>query len=102
MLYCLRGVTFGKTARVKPFSKGAIASSLMIIRLIDINLRNYIYWYLRSPFAYAELHKFNNGSAQPNLAAKDVAKYLVPIAPLGEQIRIANEADHLFNIIDQL
>ena len=51
LVYCLRGATFGKVARIEPFSKGAIASSLMIIRPFDVSLRNYIYWYLRSPIA---------------------------------------------------
>ena len=102
LVYCLRGATFGKTARVEPFSKGAIASSLMIIRLIDSSLHNYIYLYLRSPLAYNELYKYNNGSAQPNLAAKDVAKYFIPIPPLNEQIRIVNESHRLLTIAEHL
>ena len=102
LVYCLRGATFGKVARIEPFSKGAIASSLMIIRPFDVSLRNYIYWYLRSPIAYIELHKYSNGSAQPNLAAKDVGKYLVPIPPLDEQIRIINESIRLLAIIKNI
>ena len=102
LVYCLRGATFGKVARIEPFSKGAIASSLMIIRPFDVSLRNYIYWYLRSPIAYIELHKYSNGSAQPNLAAKDVGKYLVPIPPLDEQIRIINESIRLLAIIENI
>ena len=102
LVYCLRGATFGKVARIEPFSKGAIASSLMIIRPFDVSLRNYIYWYLRSPSAYIELHKYSNGSAQPNLAAKDVGKYLVPIPPLDEQIRIINKSIRLLAIIENI
>ncbi|MDD6324571.1 MAG: restriction endonuclease subunit S [Lachnospiraceae bacterium] len=102
LVYCLRGATFGKVARIEPFSKGAIASSLMIIRPFDVGLRDYIYWYLRSPVAYIELRKYSNGSAQPNLAAKDVGKYLVPIPPLDEQIRIVNESVYLLEIIKNI
>ena len=102
LVYCLRGATFGKVARIEPFSKGAIASSLMIIRPFDVRLGNYIYWYLRSPIAYIELHKYCNGSAQPNLAAKDVGKYLVPIPPLDEQIRIVDESIRLLAIIENM
>ena len=102
LVYCLRGATFGKVARIEPFSEGAIASSLMIIRPFDVSLRNYIYWYLRSPSAYIELHKYSNGSAQPNLAAKDVGKYLVPVPPLDEQIRIINESIRLLEIIENI
>ena len=45
LVYCLRGATFGKVARVEPYEKGAIASSLMIIRLIDTSFREYILIY---------------------------------------------------------
>ena len=74
----------------------------MIIRPFDVGLRDYIYWYLRSPVAYIELRKYSNGSAQPNLAAKDVGKYLVPIPPLDEQIRIVNESVYLLEIIKNI
>jgi type I restriction enzyme, S subunit len=45
LVYCLRGATFGKTAFVKPYSVGAIASSLMIIRAYDERLNNFIFRY---------------------------------------------------------
>ena len=88
LVYCLRGATFGKVARVEPFDRGAIASSLMIIRMIDKSTREYIYWFLRSGKAMEELHKYDNGAAQPNLAAKSVEKYLIPLPPEKEMTRI--------------
>jgi type I restriction enzyme S subunit len=100
LVYCLRGATFGKTARIEPFSRGAIASSLMIIRLHNTALREYVYWYLKSPVAYRELRKYDNGSAQPNLAAKDVAKYLIPLPPLAEQKRIADVLERVLGVVE--
>ncbi|WP_408603374.1 restriction endonuclease subunit S, partial [Salmonella enterica] len=50
LVYCLRGATFGKTAFVKPYESGAIASSLMIIRPFIREMGEYIYNYLISPF----------------------------------------------------
>lgn len=102
LLYCLRGATFGKTAKIEPFKEGAIASSLMIIRFFDLSLRDYIFYYLRSDFAYQQLHLYNNGSAQPNLAAKDVKKYLIPLPPLAEQQRIIDKIEQLDTYINQL
>lgn len=102
LVYCLRGATFGKTARIEPFTKGAIASSLMIIRLHNTALREYIYWYLKSPVAYRELRKYDNGSAQPNLAAKDVAKYLIPLPPLAEQKRIVAKLEEILPLCERL
>lgn len=102
LLYCLRGATFGKTAKIEPFKEGAIASSLMIIRFFDLSLRDYIFYYLRSDFAYQQLHLYNNGSAQPNLAAKDVKKYLIPLPPHAEQQRIVDKIEQLDTYINQL
>lgn len=102
LVYCLRGATFGKVARVEPFQRGAIASSLMIIRMIETQIREYIYWYLRSPLAMTELRKYDNGSAQPNLAASDVTKYLVPVPPLSEQKRIVEAVSILLDITNTM
>jgi type I restriction enzyme S subunit len=93
LVYCLRGATFGKVAFVTPYSKGAIASSLMIIRLIDLVDKRYIYYYFKSKLAYNQLRRFNNGSAQPNLAANDVRFYYLPLPPLSEQNRIVAEIE---------
>lgn len=99
LLFCLRG-SFGKVARIEPFCEGAIASSLAIIRLFDTALRKYLFIYLKSPQAVNELNKYANGTAQPNLAAKDVLKYLIPLPPLAEQQRIADKVSALFAQLD--
>ena len=81
LVYCLRGATLGKTAFVAPFSEGAIASSLVIIRPDAHTLREYVYNFLVSPYGRDEIDKYDNGSAQPNLSANSVSKYLMPIPP---------------------
>lgn len=57
--------------------------------------------YLKSPLAFSELSKYANGSAQPNLGAKDVRKYMVPIPPIAEQKRIVARLDKLFGILEK-
>ena len=100
LVYCIRGATYGKVAKVVPYEKGAVASSLMIIRLLDINFRDYIFTYLKTSFSKEQLLKFANGAAQPNLAAKDVSKYLIPIPPLAEQRRIVEKLESLMPLIE--
>lgn len=102
LVYCLRGATFGKVARVEPFEKGAVASSLMIIRVIEPQIREYIYWFLKSGKAMDELHKYDNGAAQPNLAANNVAKYLIPIPPLKEMNRIVEKIEQSLSNINEI
>lgn len=99
LLFCLRG-SFGKVARVEPFCQGAIASSLAIIRLFNTALREYVFIYLKSPQAVNELNKYANGTAQPNLAGKDVLKYLIPLPPLAEQKRIVEKLNKLLPLCE--
>ncbi|WP_408603993.1 restriction endonuclease subunit S [Salmonella enterica] len=102
LVYCLRGATFGKTAFVKPYESGAIASSLKIIRPFIREMGEYIYNYLISPFGRSQIFRFDNGSAQPNLSANSVMLYAFACPPLQEQFRIHKKITELFHICDNL
>ncbi|EEF9795009.1 restriction endonuclease subunit S [Salmonella enterica] len=102
LVYCLRGATFGKTAFVKPYESGAIASSLMIIRPFIREMGEYIYNYLISPFGRSQIFRFDNGSAQPNLSANSVMLYAFACPPLQEQFKIHKKITELFHICDNL
>lgn len=101
LVYCLRGATLGKTAIITQFDEGAIASSLVIIRLSDRIDARFAYRVLTSPFGREQIFKFDNGSAQPNLSANSVKKYWFPIPPLTEQRRIVAKVDQLMAMVDQ-
>ena len=88
IVYCIRG-SLGKCGLFL-LEKGAIASSLVIVRSIIVNpiITQYVFNYLNSPLSKKEILKYDNGSAQPNLAAKDFMRFLIPIPPLCEQDKI--------------
>lgn len=102
LVYCLRGATFGKTAIVDPYSEGAIASSLMIIRPFAPCSNRYMYRYLTSQAGKDQIFRFDNGSAQPNLSANNVRLYVYPLPPLAEQHRIVAKVDQLMDFCHQL
>lgn len=102
LVYCLRGATFGKTAIVDPYSEGAIASSLMIIRPFEPCSNRYMYRYLTSQIGRDQIFRFDNGSAQPNLSANNVRLYVYPLPPLAEQHRIVVKVDQLIALCNQL
>ncbi|EDP95165.1 restriction endonuclease subunit S [Kordia algicida OT-1] len=102
LVYCLRGATFGKTAYVSPFKKGAIASSLMIIRAYIQDSSGFIYRFLISPEGKRQLLRFDNGSAQPNLSANKVKLYAFPLPPLEEQKAIVAKVNALMELCDKL
>ncbi|WP_323963822.1 restriction endonuclease subunit S [Aeromonas hydrophila] len=88
IVFCLRG-SLGKFATIHNNMNGAIASSLVIIRpnkLVDLN---YLKHYLSSFLCQREIKAYENGAAQPNLSAKDLKSFKIPLPPFEEQKRIA-------------
>ncbi|EPT9291753.1 restriction endonuclease subunit S [Vibrio parahaemolyticus] len=88
ILFCLRG-SLGKFALVDTNMKGAIASSLVIIRANEKVHIDYLKHYLGSFLCQREIQAYENGAAQPNLSATDLKNFEIPLSPLTEQKRIA-------------
>ncbi len=90
VLFCLRG-SLGKFACVNELDEGAIASSLVIIRPSErLNLA-YLLEYLAGPICAAMIGKYKGGAAQPNLGAKDLKKFEIPLPSHDIQRSIADE-----------
>lgn len=101
ILFCLRG-SLGKSALVKGFKEGAIASSLVIIRLLPNLDATYFVNYFDSPLSIMMVGKYDNGTAQPNLSSADLGKFLIPLPPLSEQHRIVAKFDEFMALCDAL
>lgn len=98
ILYCLRG-SLGKKAIVD-FNKGAIASSLVILRPDNrVLLNNYLSYCLDSKAVYQQQVRSNNGSSQPNLSASNVKQFLIPLPPIEIQKQISNTLDTASELI---
>ena len=100
ILYCLRG-SLGKTAMVHQNFKGAISSSLCILRTNNSLLKEYLYYLLCSNVIGCQQILAENGSAQPNLSAASVMDYMIPLSPLAEQQRIVDRIESLFAKLDE-
>lgn len=94
ILFCLRG-SLGKFAKVADGVSGAIASSLVIIRPNDNLSIEFLMHYLRSGLCKKMIEKHKGGAAQPNLGAKDLAKFLISVPLKPEQLEMANRLDAL-------
>ena len=101
IVVCIRG-SLGKHGRY-PFEKGAIASSLVIMRSqLELSiLDDYLMFYLDSPLFFGEIKRYDNGTAQPNLAAKSLEQFLFSLPPLAEQKRIVAKIEELLPYIDR-
>ena len=101
IVVCIRG-SLGKHARFQ-LDRGAIASSLVIMRsYCHSNIfTSYLMLYLDSPLFFTEIKKYNNGTAQPNLAAKCLEEFFIPLPPLAEQKRIVAKIEELLPFIEK-
>ena len=96
ILFCLRG-SLGKCAINNSFDKGAIASSLVIIRPDKSELiPEFLLYLLKSQLTAKLIQETAGGTAQPNLSAKVVSNYELFIPPLAEQQRIVAKLDAAF------
>ncbi|MBR5319400.1 MAG: restriction endonuclease subunit S [Peptococcaceae bacterium] len=100
VLYCLRG-SLGKKTIVKDISKGAIASSLVIIRPdADKIDSDYLYYALESPTVQKQMIQANNGSSQPNLSAKSVSEYTFNLPDINTQRIVVSKLGIATYLID--
>ena len=102
VVLCIRG-SIGKHGRY-PFEKGAIASSLVIVRpyLLDEYFIEFFMIYLDSFLFISEVKKYDNGTAQPNLSATNLGKFLIPLPPLAEQKRIVEKIEEILPLCERL
>lgn len=101
ILFCLRG-SLGKVAISKDIDEGVIASSLVIIRPKECVSAEYIYKYLKSSLCQQFISFYNNGAAQPNLSAKSLGKFMLPLPSAAEQKIIVHGLDEKYQLNQKL
>lgn len=97
IVYCLRG-TLGKNAFIDNFDEGTVASSLVALRPKNIDGK-YLFHILNSDIEFRQRTVCDEGAAQPNLSAKNLGGFEIPISKIEEQIKISRYLDNLDNLI---
>ena len=97
IVYCLRG-TIGKNAFIDNFNEGTVASSLDAIRPNNID-GEYLYYFFNSGIEYRQRIVHDEGAAQPNLSAKSVAEFVMPVTTIEEEKKISSYFSKVDNLI---
>lgn len=97
ILYCLRG-TLGKNALVDNMNEGTVASSLVVIRSIQV-VPEYLFAVLNSTIESRQRELNDEGAAQPNLSARNVSQYHIPKPTKTEQCKIGTFFSRLDSLI---
>jgi type I restriction enzyme S subunit len=81
--------------------KMTLAPNAVMVRLIDNELRDYLYYFIMSPQGYQSLLSITSGTAMKKFNKTDLKKILIPIPPLAEQKRIVAKIEELLPLIDR-
>ncbi|WP_301102591.1 restriction endonuclease subunit S [Propionivibrio sp.] len=82
LLFCLRGSP-GRTARTAGLCRGAIASSLVIIRPTERANEAFLFYTLSGEIGKRMATELDNGAAQPNVSVGSIQKYPLLLPPIG-------------------
>jgi len=69
---------------------------LVIVRPLIPEICDYLSLYFSSSLARNQILKFDNGTAQPNLAGSDLGLFRVPLPPLMEQKLMIEKLNAIF------
>ena len=75
------------------------SSGFCVLRINDVDLRRYIFYYVVSNKFTAYLEKLTNGANYPAVKETDVRKALISIPPKPTQLSIVSELDKLNELI---
>ena len=92
ILFARTGGTVGKSFLVKGVTENAIYAGYLIRTRYSHNLcPEYLKCFMESDLYWRQLRNGTIATAQPNCNGQTLSKMLIPIPPLKEQYRIANE-----------
>ena len=104
-LICLLRGSVGKTVRFSEseyYKTGFICAQMVIMRLIDKRLLQYIQAVVESPYYKAVLNSKITGTAVRQLPAAEINNIVIPLPPLDEQCRIVDAVAKGIAVINDL
>ena len=104
-IVCLIRGSVGKWAeftKTDSLTTGFINAQMVILRLLNLNLFNYLKIYLSSPLYLMQINNRISGSAVAQMSAKDLSEFIIPLPPLAEQKRIVSKVKELMQLVDKL
>lgn len=99
-IYITVAGTIGKVGKIPPEIDGANLTEnadRIVFNSLD---QNWLIWCLSASFIQKQIVKLTTQVAQPKLAITRIQDFIIPLPPLEEQRRIANDIDKLLQTIE--
>ena len=102
ILMNITGGSIGRNALVPDdFDLANVNQHVLILRLVDKNLRYYIHYCLCSPAVLNQMFSKQSGD-KPGLSATKVNNFVIPIPPVAEQQRIVARLEEMMTLCGRL
>lgn len=97
------GASIGRTAVFDIDEVANINQAVCLIRSFPQKIHSaFFLLFFNSATCISYMYDKQVENARPNLSMANISKFIIPIPPFKEQVRIANKVDELFAICDQL
>ena len=99
--------TIGNIAIFDGSFKAHLGSNVSKIELLNSDtktfvLEEYVLWYLKSTYGYAELTKYKKATAQESISIDAIRNVIIAIPPIEEQYRIVAKIEELLPLCKRL
>ena len=102
ILIARTGGTVGKSFIVHDVEQTSVFASYLIrIRMVNIQLTNFIAYFLQSPLYWKAISEKQSGTGQPNVNASKLSEIIIPLPSLEEQKRIVAKIEKLMPLVDE-
>jgi type I restriction enzyme S subunit len=95
LVFARTGATVGKSFLIVDAPEAVYASYLIRVRCVEPKMARYLSHYFYSREYWQQITNFSAGIGQPNVNGSKLKGLSVPLAPLSEQLRIADKLDSL-------
>ena len=99
--------TIGNIAVFDGSFKAHLGSNVGKIELLNSDtqtfiLEEYVLWYLKSTYGYAELTKYKKATAQESISIDAIRNVVIAVPPLDEQKRIVTKLEEILPLCERL
>ena len=103
ILFARTGGTVGKSFLVSDVPCESIYAGYLIrTRYSSLLCPQYLKYFMESPLYWQQLKSGTTATAQPNCNGQTLAKMLLPLPPVNEQLRIVENLARTFTIIERM
>lgn len=95
LLLSIVGASIGNVGIYDGKILAMLGGAICKVKLLDNELYNYLYYYLKSPIGQEEIKKNLKATAQGTITVQDVREVLIKLPPFEEQHRIIQKLEEL-------